>query len=391
MRFTRRDFLAASAMGAALPVLGQADPIRIAVIAPAYQLGSAAQDLVDRFLVGYPNGGEWHKPHTKVVSLCVELKGDGDVSAKRSKDFGFPIFKSAAEALRAGGKQIGCDAVLIFGDKAKHSGQAYYEQVRRVFEEEGRGVAVFLHGQPARGIAEARAMRESATKLKFSLMAGTHLPLVFRLPDLELSHGCELEEAIAVSWNGMSFAALEAMQAMVERRKGGESGVRAVRMLSGEAVWQAGWNKELLTAALSRSDTPQGLTLLDGRTQDLIGSGELQKLAKDAACYEVEYRDGLTARLMMLDGAIRDTNFAARVKGAGLQSCQFFEPPLTASAGLAANVQQLIATGRAPVPFERSMLVCGILESCAESKQKGGARVETGSRGVSYTIEPQAG
>ena len=50
---------------------------------------------------------------------------------------------------------------------------------------------------------------------------------------------------------------------MVERRKGGETGVKRVEMIEGDAVWKAGeegrWSKELLTSALSRSDTPLGL------------------------------------------------------------------------------------------------------------------------------------
>ena len=83
----------------------------------------------------------------------------------------------------------------------------------------------------------------------------------------------------------MDYHALEAMQCMIERRKGGETGVKSVQMIEGDAVWKAGeegrWSKELLTSALSRSDTPQGLTVQDGRTQDLVGSGELQKLVKN--------------------------------------------------------------------------------------------------------------
>ena len=38
----------------------------------------------------------------------------------------------------------------------------------------------------------------------------------------------------------MDFHALEAMQCMVERRKGGETGVKAVQMIEGDAVWKAG-------------------------------------------------------------------------------------------------------------------------------------------------------
>ena len=44
-------------------------------------------------------------------------------------------------------------------------------------------------------------------------------------------------------------------------------------------------------------------------------SGELQKLVKNPAAYMIEYRDGLKATMLMLDGAIKDFNFAARLKG----------------------------------------------------------------------------
>ena len=78
------------------------------------------------------------------------------------------------------------------------------------------------------------------------------------------------------------------MQCMLERRKGGETGVRAVQMIEGDAVWkarrrQARWSRELLVSALSRSDTPQGQTIVDGRTQDLVAKGELPKLVKNPA------------------------------------------------------------------------------------------------------------
>src|SRR4030095_890788 len=108
----------------------------------------------------------------------------------------------------------------------------------------------------------------------------------------------------------MDYHALEAMQCMVERRKGGETGVKAVQMIEGDAVWKAGdegrWSKKLLIAALSRSDTPQGLTIEDGRTQDLVGSGELRKLVKNPAAYFIEYRDRLRATLLMLTEAVKD-------------------------------------------------------------------------------------
>src|SRR5437667_12397853 len=125
-------------------------------------------------------------------------------------------------------------------------------------------------------------------RLKFPMLAGSSLPVTWRLPDLELPLNCEIEEALMVGdgdSDPMDYHALEAMQCMVERRKGGETGVKAVQMIEGDAVWRAGeegrWSKALLEAALSSSDSPLGLTETDGRTQDLLGSGELHKLVKN--------------------------------------------------------------------------------------------------------------
>ena len=189
----------------------------------------------------------------------------------------------------------------------------------------------------------------------------------------------------------MDYHALEAMQCMIERRKGGETGVKAVQMIEGDAVWKAGaegrWSKELLISALSRSDTPQGLTVQDGRTQDLVGSGELQKLVKNPAAYFIEHNDGLKTTLLMLNGAIQDFNFAARVRGAGVKSCQFLltpTPNVTYSACLVSKIEEMFETGSAPYPAERTLMVSGILESCLTSKVQGSKRLETPHLSVRY-------
>jgi hypothetical protein len=186
------------------------------------------------------------------------------------------------------------------------------------------------------------------------------------------------------------------MQCMIERRKGGETGVKAVQMIEDDAVWKAGeegrWSKELLSAALSRSDTPQGWTLIDGRTQDLVGSGELPKLVKHPAAYFIEYRDGLRTTLLMLDGALGDFNFAARVRGIpGLASTQFFLTPIpnvTYSACLVSKIEEMFDTGRAPYPVERTLLVSGILEACLTSRLQNHQRLETPQLAVRYRPPP---
>ena len=62
--------------------------------------------------------------------------------------------------------------------------------------------------------------------------------------------------------DGGIFHNLETLQCFVERRKGGETGIRAVQHLEGEAVWRAAeegrWSKDLMRAALSRGETGPG-------------------------------------------------------------------------------------------------------------------------------------
>ena len=185
----------------------------------------------------------------------------------------------------------------------------------------------------------------------------------------------------------MDFHALEGLQCMVERRGRGETGVKAVRMIEGDDVWKSDrYSRDLLVAALSRSDTPLGLTVQDGRTQDLVGSGELPKLVKNPAAYFIEYRDGLKATLLMLNGALKDFNFAARLPG-GNQSTQFLltpEPNVTYSACLMHKAEEMFASGIAPYPVDRTLLVSGMLESCLTSRLQGHARLETPHLGVKY-------
>ena len=74
--------------------------------------------------------------------------------------------------------------------------------------------------------------------------------------------GAEVEEAVCVCYGGVDsydYHGLETMQCMVERRKGGESGVKWLQAYRGDAFWQAlsdgVWSRELMDAGLSRSHT----------------------------------------------------------------------------------------------------------------------------------------
>ncbi|HUX27430.1 MAG TPA: hypothetical protein VMV39_01535, partial [Terracidiphilus sp.] len=284
-------------------------PLRIAVIATIYRYLSHAQHIGDRFLVGYPHAGEWHKPDMKVVSLYVDQKPEGDLSAERASEFGFTVYPTIAETLRCGGSKLAVDAVLIVAEHGDYPRNAkgqilypryeFFKQVVDVFEQDGRVVPVYNDKNLSYDFRKAQWMVAAGHRMNFPMLAGSSLPVTWRLPDIELPLECEIEEALMVGEGGsdaMDYHALEGLQCMIERRKGGETGVRSVQMITGDAVWRAGregrWSRDLLEAALSRSDTPQGLTVQDGRTQDLLANGTLQKLVKDPAAYFIEHNDG---------------------------------------------------------------------------------------------------
>ena len=190
------------------------------------------------------------------------------------------------------------------------------------------------------------------------------------------------------------YHALEAMQCMVERRRGGETGVRAVQIIDGDDVWKAGdagqWSYELLEAALSRCDDLKGQSLVDARTQDLVGNGELPKTTENPAAYMIQYNDGLRIPLLMLNGAVGNCTFAARVKGFDqIQSTQFYldsKENVTYSACLVANAEHMIETGTEPFPIERNQLVCGILDRCLDSRHQKNIRIETPELNVRYKV-----
>jgi hypothetical protein len=403
---TRREFIGS----ALLPLVSaqeRSQPLRVAIVTTIYKYLSHGQHIGDRFLIGYPIDGEWHKPNVKVVSLYVDQKPEGDLSQERASEFGFRVYPTIAEALCCGGDSLACDAVLIVGEHGDYprndKGQILYpryeffEQCVKVFEKSGRAVPVYNDKHLSYSFEKAQSMVAASKKLKFPMLGGSSLPVTWRLPSIEMPFGAHIEEAVMVGVGGsdpMDFHALEGLQCMVERRHGGETGVRAVQLLTGDAAWQAGWSKDLLSAALSRSDTPLGLTVKDGRTQDLTAPGVLASLVKDPAAYRIEYRDGLRATLLMLDGAVKDFNFAARVRGAGILSTQFLLTPVpnvTYSACLVSKIEQMFMTGRAPYPIERTLLTSGILESCLASKKQDQQRLETPHLAVSYrpVREPQ--
>src|SRR5690606_3947489 len=120
-----------------------------------------------------------------------------------------------------------------------------------------RGLPVFCDKHLADTWTDAKWIYDEAKKRGMPLMAGSSVASAWRAPAIDLPRGAKLKEAHGVSFHRIDiygFHVLEGMQAIIEGRAGGETGVKSVQSLSGDDVWSAAergvYDRKLLDAAV---------------------------------------------------------------------------------------------------------------------------------------------
>jgi hypothetical protein len=410
---TRRKVLAALGGSLTLPALGltaTASPERrrkMAVVTTEWRYHSHAWHMAERFLVGYPIKGKWHKPGLDVVSAYVDQRPKNDLSQQRAEEFGFTIYPSIGEALRCGGKTLAVDAVLIIGEhgnyKRNELGQTQYpryeffKQVVEVFQRDGRVTPMFSDKHLSWNWDWAKEMVRIAHAINIPFMAGSSLPVTWRMPAIDMPHGAEVEELLCVGMGGIDsydFHALETIQCMAERRRGGETGVAAVQAMRGDAVWKAmrdgsweqgGWDPQLWEACLARSQTLTQPRTFSHRYPSIE---QVQAWVKDPVLYRIEYADGVKATMLLLNGLVGDFTFAARLRGMQEPlSTLFYLPPnpnVVYSAALMSKVEETFLTGKPPYPIERTLLTTGLVAAAVKSLADGQKRLPTPHLAIRY-------
>jgi hypothetical protein len=406
---SRRTFLGAAGTGlvSASTEAAPAARKKLAVITTEWRERSHAWHMAERFLVGYPIEGKWHKPALEVVSAYVDQFPKNDLARKRAAEFGFKIYPSIAQALRRGGDKFAVDAVLIIGEHGSYGtnkiGQTLYprseffKQVVEVFRKDGRAVPIFNDKHLSWNWQWAREMVDTARKLRFGFLAGSSLPVTWRMPAVDLPYGAEVEEVLCVAIgrvDSYDFHALEVIQCMAERRKGGETGVAALQALRGDAVWKAmkagkwsagGWDPRLFEACLCRSQTLAQPATCSHRFPT---AAQMRAWVKEPVAYRFEYSDGLKATMLLLNGLVGDFTFAARLKGRPEPlSTLFYLPPVpnvVYSAALMAQVEALFLTGKGAWPIERTLLTTGLVAAGMQSLASGQKRLTTPHLAVRY-------
>ncbi|MFO0958092.1 MAG: hypothetical protein U0800_11800 [Isosphaeraceae bacterium] len=411
----RRAFLAASGgLGLAAGVaFGKAPAARkrIALIGTEDRKHSHAQHFLDRFLLGYVWQGAWRTPDVELASIYIDQQPEGDLAKGRSERYKVPLYPTVAEALTCGTSKLAVDGVVIIAEHGKYprndKGQTLYPRYKffketvDVFEKSGRTVPVFNDKHLSTDWDECVSMVETAKKMGFPFLAGSSLPVTWRLPAIDLPHGTPLKESVCVGYGGVDsydFHGLETAQCMSERRRGGEVGIRSVEALKGEKIWErlAGRDitAKLLVTALCRS---QSLPEKDGYPTDKITVEWARRSFPQAYAYFIEHRDGFKTTLFMMP-PIQDFNYAGIDGETGrIYSCQMYLPMPGRAAStadffnpLVRHIERMIVDGKAPYPVERTLLTSGMVIAAVDSLHRGGEKVETPRMEVTYQVPNQS-
>ena len=166
---------------------------------------------------------------------------------------------------------------------------------------------------------------------------------------------------------------------------GGETGVKSVTCLRGEAVWKAGdegrWSTKLLDAAIACNPSRN------------VGPVRENVTAPQAIL--VEYRDGTRGAVLNLIEQVADFSFAVTVRGSEQPiATHFYLPPPPGAKffdPLTFNIEKFLAAGAPPYPVERTLLTSTMLDLALRSQHDGGKPVSSPALDIRYTPPASSG
>lgn len=376
----------------------QSGPKRLAAIITEYRPGSHADVIIGKYLEGFNQDQMAPYPDSKIVSMYTEQVPENDMSRPLAKKYNVPIFRTVVDALTLGGDSLAVDGVILVGehgvypmndkDQKMYPRFEMFLKITDVFRQYKKSVPVFNDKHLSYSWRQAKRMVEISKELKFPMLAGSTIPVSWRIPAIDTPYGVKQKYAVGISFSGLDiygFHLLDGLQAVVERRKGGETGVRAVQCLEGHDCWnyidQNEWVKRLFDQAISHSETRV--------------AGDMKELVKKPAVFIIDYNDGLKAAAFLLTGLVQDFTYAIDLEGqqkpfSTLMKLQAGKPHYHFGC-LVKNMEIMFKTGKAPYPVERTMLSSGILDFALESRILGYKKLETPELSrVRYLSSPES-
>jgi len=374
---------------------GKKRPPRVAAVVTEYRHNSHADVIVGRLIETETLDGKGRRPKLKLVSLYTDQVPKNDTSRALAKQHGFRICSTVKEALTLGTDELQVDGVLLVAEHGKYpkseTGQTVYPKRRlfgeivKVFRKSNRVVPVFCDKHLADNWKDAKWIYDTAKDMHIPMMAGSSLPVLWRYPPVDVKRGVKLKEMVAVSYHTLDsygFHALEMVQTLVERRAGGEAGIKSVQCLRGDTVWEAGrkgvYDRKLLKQALSRL-----------KERPLPKGRKLEDLARNPLLCVMDYNDGLRVSVLTLNGAVAEWAVAWRTaeRETDVTSTLFWTQearPYMHFTYLVRGIEQMMHTGKPTWPVERTLLSSGALHALHVSLKRDGKRMATPYLNVRY-------
>jgi hypothetical protein len=367
---------------------------KVAGITTSYYHNSHADMFLSRLLLTDTLDGKGHLPPLNLVSLHTDQVPANDLSRRLSRAHDVPIFSTVDQALTRGTKRLDVDGVLLIAEHGEYpesdTGQLVFpkrkmfQQVVQTFQKTGRTAPVFLDKHLADNWKDAKWIYDTAKKQQIPLMAGSSLPVLWRYPPTDVERGAKLKQIVAISYHRLDtygFHALEMVQSLIERRAGGETGVKSVQCIVGEAVWEAErqgvYDRALLDAALSRL-----------RRRPLPAGKDIRQLVREPVLFVIDFNDGLRASVLTLNQAVIEWAAAWRYTETNrVDSTLFWTQelrPFQHFSYLLMDIERLMYV-RIPIwPIERTLLTSGTLDALLISKRDGGKTLKTPWLNIAY-------
>lgn len=369
---------------------------RMAGLATVYYPNAHADMFLSRMLTGYTLDGQGEFPPWKLASLHVEQFPDNDMSRKLAAAHGVPMFAMPRQALTLGGDKLAVDGVFLICEHGKYpesdTGQflypkrAMFAQIVAEFERSGRVVPVFLDKHLADNWRDAKWIYDEAQRLKIPLMAGSSLPVLWRYPPRDVQRDAALREVLVLSYHRLDsygFHALEIGQALAERRRGGETGVKSVRTLKDDAVWRA-IDEGVVDAKLLELATAQA------KDRPICKDKKLSELIKHPHLFVIDYRDGLRVNVLTLDQLYIDWTAAWSYTDGRRDAAVFWTQearPFMHFTYLMKPLEPFFRDGTRPWPVQRTLLTTGLLDALLVSNRDGGRVVDTPHLNIEYRTD----
>lgn len=369
------------------------EPKPIAAVVTEWRARSHADVLLSRLL----EPSEWGHAAPfglRLAAVYADQFPPGDLCRPLCEKHGVPVFPTVRGAVGVGTSGVPVEGVLVVGEHGDYPrntlGQQLYprrrlfEQVIDAFRRLGRRVPVFSDKHLSYDWPFARWMTDLARHEGVPFMAGSSIPVAWRLPGLSIPMGSEITEALSLGYGDLDaygFHALEGLQCMVERRKGGETGVDSVRCLTGNRVWE-----ELAPGNPTRAILD---ALEPARRAHNPAAHALAPRPRDAL-FQIQYADGLKGTVAMLDSVGQCFAYAGRRAGKAEPDATVFAleeaMPYGHFGHLLRAIEQMIVSGRPSYPVDRTLMTSGLLAALFQSKAGGGSTIATPHLGeVRYT------